>query len=154
MNRKKTYTAIAVAAVALLAAALAMLSGNREDSRQDIPTPEDALKEFYSELASGNWSGISMNHATRDSSIQAYIASYMEMAGNLHDADSSVLAMAADKIRIHVTDWHRHREQCTLEFNISLESRSMDGKDTTYVQHRKAELRMEDGKWKVAGITE
>lgn len=154
MNRKKTYTAIAVAVVAVLAATLAMLSGDRDEKGQDTTDPEDALKEFYSELAAGNWDGISMNHVTRDSSIQAYIAAYREMAGNLQDADSSVLALAADMVRIHVTEVQRHREKCTLEFNISLEGKGIDGKDTTYVQHRKAGLRMEDGKWKVAGITE
>lgn len=153
MNRRKTYTAIAVAAVAVLAAALAILSGDRKGTGKDSPAPEDALREFYSELAAGNWDGISMNHATRDSSIQAYVDAYREMAGNLQDADSSVLALAADMVKIQVIDGHRHRDHCTLEFNISLAGKATDGKDTAYIQHRKAELRMEDGKWKVAGIT-
>lgn len=142
---KKKYILI-ISAVIVMIGAIALLSGNGEDSQAARRSgPEGVLTEFTAAMKGGDFEKAAK--LCSPNTMEDYLDTYIQKWNTLSQKDSAAFSSITHLIReveIHFNGIQEEDGVCMIDYALEMGDNRKE---------HKATLRKEEGEWKIAEIT-
>lgn len=113
--------------------------------------PEQVLSEFYTSLISGDTDG-AMMYCDSTAAVMEYIRDFETNAARLLEEEKGALSIISDMVKVEVSGMKKSgKTVLSLEYSLILDEGK--GQESSAEKHRTAEMRLEEGQWKITGIT-